>query len=67
MSQPVSQVCPVHLFSRQQCSYTCAWNRKELKRLGNAYRQYWYDRRHGVKVMPAFQYQLRYGPFTNRG
>ena len=58
--------CPVHLFSREECSPLCAWQRQELKRLGSDYRQLWFDRRHGVKPMPAFQYQLRYGAFSAR-
>jgi len=57
----VTKICPVHLFSRQTCSYRCAWQRKELEKLNNDYRQYWFDRRHGIKPMSKLQYQLRYG------
>ena len=56
-----TRVCPVHVFSRQQCSRTCAPARVELRKLGNDYRQYWFDRRHGVKVMPLAEYRARYG------
>ena len=56
-----TRVCPVHVFSRQQCSWTCAQARAELKRIGNSYRQYWSDRRHGVKPMRALEYRIRYG------
>jgi len=54
-------LCPVHVFSRQQCTWRCASARAELKRLGNDYRQYWYDRRRGVKVMHLSEYRARYG------
>ncbi|HYW90149.1 MAG TPA: hypothetical protein VFB50_20415 [Chloroflexota bacterium] len=29
--------------------------------MGNDYRQYWYDRRRGVKVMHVSEYRARYG------
>jgi hypothetical protein len=61
MTLPVRAICPIHLFSRQQCSWTCKWARAELKKLGNDYRQYWFDRRHGKKPMSLLEYQLRYG------
>jgi hypothetical protein len=53
--------CPLHPFSPEECIYTCELARKELQKLNNDYRQYWFDRRHGVKPMSPFQYQLRYG------
>jgi hypothetical protein len=44
-----------------QCSWTCAVARRELQKVGQGYRQYWYDREHGVKPMKELEYRLRYG------
>jgi hypothetical protein len=48
------QLCPVHLYERLLCDEECIEARNELKKLGRAYRQYWYDRRRGVPPQRRF-------------
>jgi hypothetical protein len=52
--------CPIHLFDRDECSEDCKPARAELKRVMNAYHQYWYDRRRGVKPVSPSQYERSY-------
>jgi len=44
-----------------QCSYTCAEARAELRRLGTALRNYWSQRRKGMRPLPLAFYRARYG------
>ena len=50
-------LCPVHLFERMLCDGYCLAHRQDLRRLQSDYRQYWYDRRRGVGVMPAPRFE----------
>jgi hypothetical protein len=58
--------CPVHGRIRKLCSAACEQPRREMERLGADYRQYWYDRRRGVKPMSAGEWRVRFGPWPLR-
>lgn len=44
--------CPVHERQRKLCTEECAAQRQQFARLRADYRQYWYDRRRGVRPAP---------------
>jgi hypothetical protein len=51
----------VHLYARQLCTARCAESRRRLRILGGQFRQYWFDRKRGIKPMPREVYRLLYG------
>lgn len=56
-SQPV--LCPLHMYQRKWCDGECADARRKLAKIGSDLRQYWYDRRRGVSVMPMDEFRNR--------
>lgn len=55
------RLCPLHMYQRARCNKKCADARRVLTKIGSDLRQYWYDRRHGVRPISPGEWRIRYG------